>query len=65
MFEFQKLIDCERETGDSVAIIAVEEPLVEVTRSTEGKSNTRWGFLCAESRIIAGTDVILVGRTSA
>lgn len=42
VFEFQKLVDCERERGDSLAIIAVKEPLRTVRRSTEGKLNVRW-----------------------
>lgn len=55
------MIDCEREIGDSVAFYAVEKPLVKVTRTTEGESNSRWGFLCVETRVDARTDVILVG----
>lgn len=55
------MIDCEREIGDSVAFYAVEKPLAKVTRTTEGESNSRWGFLCVETCVDARTDVILVG----
>ena len=62
MFEFQKLIDCERETGDSAEVFAVQEPLVSVTRKRERKVIFRWEFLFTKSRIISETDVILVGK---
>lgn len=48
MFEFQKLIDCERETGDSAEVFAVQEPLVSVTRKRDRKQNQMMSMIDME-----------------